>query len=84
VNPPTNGADAPPAVVITTFMAPAVETPVVAVIEVALFTVTFVAAAVPIVTVAPVTKLVPVMETTVPPLIGPELGVIAVTVGMAR
>ena len=33
------------------------------------------------VTVAPLTKLVPVMVTLVPPAVGPEFGEIAVTVG---
>ena len=34
--------------------------------------------------VAPVTKLVPVIVTKVPPAEGPEVGLIAVTVGAAR
>ena len=54
---------------------------VVAVIVVELVTLTPVAALPPMVTVAPLTKFVPVMVTLVPPAIGPELGDIAVTVG---
>jgi hypothetical protein len=62
---------------------PAVPAGVVAAIEVALTTVTFVAAAPPIVTpVAPV-KFVPVMVTLVPPPVGPEIGLMALTVGGA-
>ncbi len=54
---------------------------VTAVIEVALTTITLVAATPPIVTVAPVVKPVPVSVTAVPPAAGPTLGLIAVTVG---
>ncbi len=54
-----------------------------AVIEVALTTVTLVAATPPIVTVAPVVKPVPVSVTAVPPAAGPDAGLIAVTVGAA-
>ena len=57
-----------------TFFAPAVPAGVVAVIEVELFTPTFEAAVPPMVTVAPVTKLVPVIVTLVPPASGPEAG----------
>ena len=49
--------------------------------EVELTTVTLVAAVPPKLTVAPVEKPVPVMVTNVPPLVGPEVGEIAVTVG---
>jgi hypothetical protein len=53
------------------------------VIEVSLTTVTFVAATPPIVTpVAPV-KFVPVIVTLVPPPVGPEIGLMALTVGGA-
>ena len=53
----------------------------VAVIWVAVFTITPVAAVVPNLTpVAPV-RLVPVMVTEVPPAVGPEVGLIPVTVG---
>jgi hypothetical protein len=48
--------------------------------EVALTTVTLVAATPPIVTVAPLTKPVPVIVTGVPPPIGPEFGEILVIV----
>jgi hypothetical protein len=53
----------------------------VAVIEEAFTTLTFVAAAPPNVTVAPDTKLVPMMVTEVPPLVVPEFGETPVTVG---
>ena len=73
----------PPGVVTMTEAVPAVPAGVVAAIEVALTTVTFVAAAPPIVTpVAPV-KFVPVMVTLVPPPVGPEIGLMALTVGGA-
>ena len=55
----------------------------VAVSEVALTKLTIVAAAPPMVTVAPLAKYVPVMVTGVPPMAGPEAGEIAVTVGTA-
>ena len=72
----------PPSVVTTISTAPAAWAGVVAVIDVALFTVTPVAAAPPIVTpVAPV-KSLPVMVTGVPPAVMPALGEIAVTVGL--
>ena len=45
-------------------------------------TVTLVAALAPKVTVAPAAKLVPVMVTAVPPLVGPVAGPIPVTVGV--
>src|ERR1700724_3674557 len=67
--------------VTTTFTAPAAWAAVVAVIEVPLTTVTVLAAVPPNLTVAPDRKPVPVMVTAVPPLTGPELGEIAVTVG---
>src|SRR5438876_12052197 len=54
---------------------------VVAVICVALTTVTPVAAVPPTVTVAPAAKLVPVIVIAVPPAVGPEVGLTAVTVG---
>ena len=53
-----------------------------AVIEVPEFTVTAVAATVPNITVAPEVKPVPVMVTEVPPVVGPLVGVIDVTVGV--
>ena len=54
----------------------------VAVMEVAEFTVTAVAVMVPNITVAEEVKLVPVMVTDVPPLVGPLVGVMDVTVGL--
>ena len=54
---------------------------VVAVIELGLTTATLVAAAPPKLTVAPDEKPVPVIVTDVPPLVLPEVGEIAVTVG---
>jgi len=65
----------------TTLTAPAVWAGVVAVIDVLLTTFTAVAAVPPTLTVAPARKPVPVMVTPVPPLAGPEFGVIALTVG---
>ena len=52
-----------------------------AVIEVLFTNATLVADVPPSFTVAPDRNPVPVMVTLVPPLVGPELGVIAVTVG---
>jgi hypothetical protein len=60
---------------------PAVPAGIVALIVVELVTLTPVAALPPMVTVAPVTKLVPVMVTLVPPVVEPEFGDITVTVG---
>ena len=67
--------------VTVTVAAPALPAGVVAVICVALTTTTFVAAAAPNVTVAPVTKLVPVIVTAVPPAVDPLFGLTLVTVG---
>lgn len=64
-----------------TLTAPAVRAGVIAVIVVPLVTVTLVADVPPSFTDAPARNPVPVMVTAVPPLIVPELGVIAVTVG---
>ena len=58
----------------TTLAVPAVPGGVVAVIDVAEPTTIFVAAAPPMVTLAPETKPVPVIVTLVPPPIGPPLG----------
>jgi hypothetical protein len=63
--------------------APALPAGVVAVIEVLLTTVTFVAAVEPNTTVSPEAKLVPVMVTAVPPAIDPLFGLTLVTVGGA-
>jgi hypothetical protein len=67
--------------VTTTFTVPAAWAAVVAVIVVLLLTLTPVAAVPPRLTVAPVWNPVPVIVTAVPPLAGPELGVIEITVG---
>lgn len=53
----------------------------VAVIDVGLTTVTLVAAVPPKLTVAPAEKPVPVIVTNVPPIAGPEVGEIELTVG---
>ena len=72
----------PPGDVTATFTTPAAFAGVIAVICVALTTVTPEAALPPNVTdVAPV-KLVPVMVTDVPPTVGPEFGLTLVTVGI--
>src|SRR5262249_41081923 len=71
----------PPGLVTDTVTAPAAPAGVVAVICVPLTTTTFVAAAPANVTVAPLTKFVPVMVTAVPPAAGPLLGVTLLTVG---
>src|SRR2546428_6074243 len=60
---------------------PAAWAGVVALICVALMRVTPVAALPPTATVAVASKLVPVMVMAVPPAVGPELGLTAVTVG---
>ena len=71
----------PPAVVTVIFTIPAACAGLVALIEVALFTVNEVAGIVPKVTfVAPV-RLVPVIFTTVLPVVGPDVGEIPVMVG---
>src|SRR5437870_12051543 len=71
-----------PATVVTTSSTPlAAWAAVVAVSEVLLTTVTLVAAVPPRLIVAPAAKPVPVRVTAVPPLLVPELGEIALTVG---
>ena len=72
----------PPAVVTTTFCAPAVPIGVVAVITVALL-VNTVALTPPTVTLLALVKLVPVIVIVVPPAAEPELGAIVVIVGAA-
>jgi hypothetical protein len=67
--------------VTVTVTAPALPAGVLAVIWVPLTTATFVAAAVPKVTVAPAAKFVPVIVTDVPPDVGPLFGLILVTLG---
>jgi len=71
----------PSVLVTTTLTAPAVCAGAVAVIEVALTTVTFVAEVPPSLTVAPDRKPVPVIVKAVPPATGPDVGATAVTVG---
>jgi hypothetical protein len=72
----------PPGLVTVTVTAPTLPAGVVAVMLVLLTTTTFVAAALPNVTVAPATKFVPVMVTAVPPAVDPLLGDTLVTVGI--
>ena len=69
--------------VTVTFTAPADPAGVVTVMVVALLTVTLVPVFAPKFTVSPVTKLLPVIVTTVPPPTGPLVGVRLVTVGAA-
>jgi len=69
--------------VTATVTAPALPAGVVAVIDVALTTVTFVAATPPNITVAPEAKFVPVIVTAVPPAVVPLFGLTPVTVGGA-
>ena len=76
-------AEVPPAVVTVTLTVPADSAGEVATIDVDELTVTAVAVTVPNITVAPDTKPVPVMVTEVPPVVGPEVGLMAVTVGTA-
>jgi hypothetical protein len=71
----------PSVFVTTTFTVPTVWAGVLAAMDVLLTTETFVAGVPPMLTVAPVKKPVPVIVTEVPPLVVPELGEIAVTVG---
>jgi len=73
----------PAAVVTSTLAVPAEPAGVVAVIEVALTTVTPDAAVPPMVTAVAPVKPVPVMVTLVPPDVEPEVGLIALTVGGA-
>ena len=71
----------PPGVVTSTLAAPALPDGVVAVIEVALTTVTPVAAVPPRVTAVASVKPVPVMVTDCPPAHGPDVGLTDVTAG---
>jgi len=64
----------------TTFWDPEAPGGVIAVIEVGFNQTTLVAGAAPIVTLAPLTKPVPIMVTAVPPVVGPKGGEILVTV----
>ena len=82
VNPFVNVAACASGFVTTTFIAPAAACAgVVAVIEVGLTTVTPVAAVPPMLTVAPVTKFVPVMVIGVPPVVSPVFGDTVLIVG---
>jgi hypothetical protein len=81
VNPPVSVAFGLTPVATTTFCGPAVPDGVVQVIEVEETTTTDVHELPPMVTVAPVMKLVPVIVTEVPPAVEPEVGEILVTVG---
>jgi hypothetical protein len=74
-------AEVPPGPTTVTSTVPAEPAGAVAVIEVALTTVKVVAAAVPNFTAVVPVKLVPVMVTEVPPVVDPEVGLTAVTVG---
>ena len=73
----------PPGVVTVMSMAPAEPAGAVAVIEVALLTVTLVALVVPNFTALALVNAVPVTVTLVPPLVGPADGLTLVTVGRA-
>jgi len=68
--------------VTVTVAAPTLPAGVVAVIVVLFTTATFVAAALPIVTVAPVAKFAPVIVTAVPPDVDPLFGDTLVTAGV--
>ena len=73
----------PPVVVTVTSTVPAVPAGAVAVMLVALLTVNAVAAVPPKLTALAPVRLVPVIVTMVPPAVGPEDGLIVVTVGAA-
>ena len=86
MKPPGTAPLVPPIVVTETATLPAALAGVVNVSDVALFTVTLPAGMVvpPMVTeVLATTKLVPVIVTAVPPAVGPDVGLIDVTVGGA-
>ena len=67
-----------------TFTTPAVCAGVVAVIEVGPLTITLVARFPPMLTVAPVLKFEPVIETPLPPIVVPEAGLMPDTVGPVK
>ena len=73
----------PPAVVTVTSTVPALPAGAVAVIWVVLLTVTLLAAFEPKLTEAPPVKLVPVIVTVVPAVVGPAVGLMLATVGCA-
>lgn len=81
VNAPVEVVVPPSVLVTTTFCEPAVPAGVVAVIDVELATTTFVAAAPPIITLAPLLNSVPVIVMAVPPAVDPEAGLALVIVG---
>ena len=81
MNPPAKAPLCPPGLLTVTSTAPALPAGVVAVICVPLTTTTLVAAALPNVTVAPVTKFAPVIVTAVPPAVVPLFGLTLATVG---
>jgi len=74
----------PPAVVTVMSIVPALPAGVVAVIDVALFTVKLVAFVAPNFTAVAPVKFVPVIATLVPPALGPLVGLTDVTVGAAE
>ena len=75
----------PTGVVTTTSLAPAVaETPVTAVMEVALLTTRLLAATPPMVTLVAPVKFVPVIVSVVPPSVVPEVGLTVSMVGSER
>ena len=76
-------AEVPPGVVTVTSTVPALPAGAVAVMEVALLTTTPVAAWAPKWTAVAPVRLVPVMVTEVPPVVGPDEGLTPVTVGGA-
>ena len=76
-----NNVAVPPAVVTATLLAPALPAGVTAVIEVALTTITLVAATPFTFTLVASVKLVPVIVNAVPPKVVPEVGAMEVIVG---
>ena len=71
----------PPTVLTNTLAVPATCAAVVQVTEVAVLALKGVQALPPMVTPVALLRLVPVMVTLVPPAVGPEVGLMAVTVG---
>ena len=76
-------AEVPPPVVTVMSMVPAEPAGAVALIEIAELTVKLVALVAPNLTAVAPVKLVPLIATTVPPVVGPEFGLTRVTVGAA-
>jgi hypothetical protein len=83
VNPPARLPLCPAELVTVTVAAPAVPAGVVAVMVVLFTTTTFVAAALPNITVDPAAKFAPLIVTAVPPAIEPLFGLTLLTVGEA-